>query len=768
MQNFTTRMRQLLLLSAVLLFTQGLNAQLVNPRTSQISVETPTGNVTLVGVDAAFGAARDLYCSGSTTGESMSLATDGCAAISDDLAGRIAFIDRGECNFDEKCLNAQNAGATAAVICNNSAEALFVMRTVDVGGEVSIPCYLASQADCVALRTAGDGTVTISRLAEALDARDQVIWGAGGEGSFTDGIGDWMSVDYGACPNAPDGFKLWQWEQEGTAYTGAYAGTLAAINSPTACSGTMLLNSDFYDNAGTAGNFGNGDCAAPQQAALISPAIDLSAVSADAGLAVKFYQGLRQFQSSHYLGWSIDGGMTWDSTLINDDLEVNSTLVSRAERVRLPKEVNGQSDVRIKFSMSANYYFWIIDDVQIIERESFNLAVDQFFAIPPNTITPASQIEPFGFLADVRNRGAASQDDVVLNVNIFNEAGDEIYNNQLAYGTIPADSVVENQAFDGLFTPPAEVGVYTGVYSITSPNEEFNPGDNSQGFLFAISDTTFAKELGAGFTSVAPDFETTPTWSYGNYFYVPNGDGYEVRSVTFGIGNPEEAAGLFIVGTLLKWEDANDDGISQGDERQLVDFFEYEILGDEPVNGPINVSFNEAPALESDTEYIMLINYGGPIRATATDDFALQYLATGLLAGELGLDRADLATLFGNSDDFINEDLGASGNFSALIRMHINTIGVNTEEVLAIENKVELFPNPVNEILTVRFDLVEAAEEVTLRVTDATGRVISQSPFQNVQRNSFDFDVSNLASGVYYMNIITEAGHRTERFVVAK
>lgn len=770
MQNFSTRMQQLLVLSAVLFYSQILNAQLVNPRGSQVSLTTAETTISVAAIDATFGVTRSLYCGDMTEGESALSVTpaEACEAIADDLTGKIAFLDRGNCNFDEKVLSAQTAGAVAVVICNNSNEALFALRPVDVGDQVSIPSYFVSQGDCAALRAAGDGMVAIMGMPPAFDPRDNVIWGAAGEGSFTGEIGDWTAVDYLACPNAPDGFSLWQWVEDGTAYTGAYAGTNAGINSPTACSGTMVFNSDFYDNAGTAGNFGNGDCAANQLGALISPSIDLSAVPAEAGLAVKFTQGIRQFQSGHFVGWSIDGGLTWDSLQVNTDLEVNSDHVSRTERVQLPQEVNGQSDVRIKFTMNGNYYYWIVDDVQIIERESFNLAVDQFFAIPPNSITPASQITPFGFLADVRNRGAANQDDVVLNLSIFNEAAEEIFTTSLDYGTIESDSVIENRAFAGQFTPPAEVGVYTGIYEITSGNEDFDSSDNRQSFFFAISDTTFAKELGQGFTSVAPNFETTPTWSYGNYFYVPNGEGYEITSITFGIGNPEEAAGISVVGTLSKWSDANGDGVSQSEEREFVDFVEYEITGDEPVNGPIVISFTEAPALENDTEYVLMMNYNGAVRATATDDLALQYLATGLLADSLATGRGEYATLFGNTDDFIGVELFPSGNFTALVRMHINTIGVNTEEVLAAENKVTLYPNPTTSELNVSFDLLENAEKVTLRVTDATGRVVSQSPFQNVRRNTFTFDVSNLANGVYYMDIITEAGHRTERFVVTK
>ncbi|GLX78038.1 hypothetical protein tinsulaeT_13780 [Thalassotalea insulae] len=48
--------------------------------------------------------------------------TDGCeeAVNGADLAGKIAIIDRGSCNFTDKVKNAQNAGAIAVLIANNT------------------------------------------------------------------------------------------------------------------------------------------------------------------------------------------------------------------------------------------------------------------------------------------------------------------------------------------------------------------------------------------------------------------------------------------------------------------------------------------------------------------------------------------------------------------------------------------------------------------------------------------------------------------------
>jgi hypothetical protein len=49
------------------------------------------------------------------------LTTDGCTAITNNVAGKIAFMNRGTCGFAIKVKNAQNAGAIAVVIGDNAA-----------------------------------------------------------------------------------------------------------------------------------------------------------------------------------------------------------------------------------------------------------------------------------------------------------------------------------------------------------------------------------------------------------------------------------------------------------------------------------------------------------------------------------------------------------------------------------------------------------------------------------------------------------------------
>lgn len=76
--------------------------------------------------------------------------SDGCTAIVNSIAGKIALIDRGTCTFVSKAATAQAAGAIAVVIANNVAGPPPGMAGVDP--TITIPVVSVSQADGVALK----------------------------------------------------------------------------------------------------------------------------------------------------------------------------------------------------------------------------------------------------------------------------------------------------------------------------------------------------------------------------------------------------------------------------------------------------------------------------------------------------------------------------------------------------------------------------------------------------------------------------------------
>jgi Zn-dependent metalloprotease len=73
--------------------------------------------------------------------------TDGCSALTNaaEVAGNIALLDRGRCDFSVKAKNAQNAGAVAVIIANTLGRGVFGMSGSDP--TITIPTVGISNAD---------------------------------------------------------------------------------------------------------------------------------------------------------------------------------------------------------------------------------------------------------------------------------------------------------------------------------------------------------------------------------------------------------------------------------------------------------------------------------------------------------------------------------------------------------------------------------------------------------------------------------------------
>ncbi|MHB8890578.1 MAG: S8 family serine peptidase [Candidatus Limnocylindrales bacterium] len=77
------------------------------------------------------------------------------------LVGTIALISRGVCTFSEKIRNAQDAGASAVIVVNNVAGDPTAMGLGGIANEPTIPAYMASLANKVALVAAAGQPATI-------------------------------------------------------------------------------------------------------------------------------------------------------------------------------------------------------------------------------------------------------------------------------------------------------------------------------------------------------------------------------------------------------------------------------------------------------------------------------------------------------------------------------------------------------------------------------------------------------------------------------
>lgn len=83
-----------------------------------------------------------------------------CNEIQNDLTGKIALIDRGECFFSTKVYHAELAGAVAAIICNYDGGEF---RGMSAGSEdtITIPAIMLQYNDCLRLREVAGQQLTV-------------------------------------------------------------------------------------------------------------------------------------------------------------------------------------------------------------------------------------------------------------------------------------------------------------------------------------------------------------------------------------------------------------------------------------------------------------------------------------------------------------------------------------------------------------------------------------------------------------------------------
>jgi Zn-dependent metalloprotease len=99
---------------------------------------------------------------------------DGCTALTNAaaVAGKIALINRGTCEFSTKVLNAQNAGAVAVIIANNAATGLPGMGAGVDAPSVTIPSLGVQQTTGNAIRTQLAASTVVNATLKAQPGTD--------------------------------------------------------------------------------------------------------------------------------------------------------------------------------------------------------------------------------------------------------------------------------------------------------------------------------------------------------------------------------------------------------------------------------------------------------------------------------------------------------------------------------------------------------------------------------------------------------------------
>jgi hypothetical protein len=81
-----------------------------------------------------------------------------------------------------------------------------------------------------------------------------------------------------------------------------------------------------------------------------------------------------------------------------------------------------------------------------------------------------------------------------------------------------------------------------------------------------------------------------------------------------------------------------------------------------------------------------------------------------------------------------------------------------------------VYPNPSNTVSTLTYELENASDNVTLKVIDMKGAVVSKNELgaQGAGKHNFNLDAAKLQSGSYYFMLTCDKGTLTQKFIVER
>ncbi|MBI4927089.1 MAG: S8 family serine peptidase [Anaerolineae bacterium] len=159
----------------------------------QFSITAPAAIAGLKGSVEGSGNSVTLYDTGDITADVAYSNTNanGCAAFpAGYFTGKIAYIDRGTCNFSAKVTNAQNAGALAVIVGNSVSTAPFVMALIPSN---NIPAIMTYQAIGTDIKTQLDAAQTVTATLYDTEYRLALRLDDGGNPAIVDTVSTFSS-----------------------------------------------------------------------------------------------------------------------------------------------------------------------------------------------------------------------------------------------------------------------------------------------------------------------------------------------------------------------------------------------------------------------------------------------------------------------------------------------------------------------------------------------------------------------------------------------
>jgi hypothetical protein len=459
--------------------------------------------------------------------------------------------------------------------------------------------------------------------------------------------------------------------------------------------------------------------------------------STESNVAVEFESYYRNFQGSAFFEISVDNGTTWQAFEVHASLPLNeSTSNPEIISVNISNVAANQGSVLFRFRYdSADDYAWMVDDLAFVIGYDDNLSLDRVHLSAGAEMldyyqVPEDQLQGFTFGANVDNLGLLDQNNTVMNV-IVNDGSNDIYDENSSSITINAFSS-DTLSVETPFSAPG-VGSYTVTYNVSSDATDQAPASNVRALEpITVGGDVYARDNGVAQGSVGFLGASPIASKMGQYFeFVSN---FNISNVEIGVSATSEPGELIYAEIRV----LNSDGTE----------FVFAVESD---------SYTLQPGDEG-TIVSLPIPGGYEVQAGAIVE---------VLAGHFGSEDVRFLTAQRGVGAVVYDDQGQRFAQNSLFMVRPVKGNVSTEEVAIKMSGVSLYPNPVEDNFTLRYKLNNTSD-VNIQITDVSGKLINTFSFNDVQKgeNELNIEAANLNSGIYLLNIKSNGGSVTKRFVV--
>jgi hypothetical protein len=501
----------------------------------------------------------------------------------------------------------------------------------------------------------------------------------------------------------------------------------------------------------------------------------------------------KKYNDSHFVLVSIDG-VNFTPFELNENYGVlsgNYINSPNAERVTVNISciAANQPTVWIRFNyQGGDDWFWCIDDIELSDASSYsydlqmktpyfyNETRDIVFNVPLDyTIVPNNQIDNVFFKSGLENDGVYSATNAQLDISIVNSSSVNVFNGSSTIMDLDSCSAtrVDSVMWSHSLTPETYTINYSADYD--SVVNDVSPTNNSatkkikviqpngSGLQWARDDNT---ENGNYY-----DLDANP-YIMGNVFYVYNDITVHTIDVAFMGGALATDPGVYVSISLFEM----DPGATS-----VADVFIPVFSGSE--NG-IDCQVTASMIGNSTTTVWnkFPLNPAAPSTGVLLEG-GKQYLAAVEHYG--GTDHLSIATSGntpnGDASVWLYGDGGSGVDWYYMtnklkIRLGIDDniwagscyFSVNEFELenLSLDQNI---PNPSFNSTSINYSLKKSAE-VTLEITDITGKIIYTEKIGNKGEGEYSLEVntSHFASGIYYYSLIADSDKQTKKMIVSK